>query len=147
MASSDLCIKLYDIAPPRPRIKPACVNLVAAYHRRDGGLAAVFSPARQSLTVSVTGNAARTPFDLIIFDCDGVLIDSEVISTHTLLDTLISSGLDVDIDYVRKTYLGRSMSVVEADYLRLTGRAVAANFSDYWRTLPLTVASSRPWPV
>ena len=63
--------------------------------------------------MSVAGNAAKTPFDLIIFDCDGVLVDSEVISTHTLLETLVASGVKIDIDYVRKTYLGRSMSVVE----------------------------------
>ena len=67
-------------------------------------------------------------FDLIIFDCDGVLVDSEVISTHTLLDTLAANGLVVDIGYVRKTYLGRSISVVKADYFRLTGRALAESF-------------------
>jgi HAD superfamily hydrolase (TIGR01509 family) len=68
--------------------------------------------------------------DLIIFDCDGVLIDSEVISTHILLDTLVAHGLDVDIDYVRKTYLGRSISVVRKDYDRLTGRALSESFED-----------------
>jgi HAD superfamily hydrolase (TIGR01509 family) len=78
--------------------------------------------------VSVAGNAAKTPFDLIIFDCDGVLVDSEVISTHTLLEALLASGLEIDIDYVRRTYLGRSMSVVQADYHRLTGRVMAADF-------------------
>lgn len=71
---------------------------------------------------------AKRPFDLVIFDCDGVLVDSEVISTHTLLDTLAANGLGVDIDYVRKTYLGRSLSVVKADYLRLTGRDLEENF-------------------
>jgi HAD superfamily hydrolase (TIGR01509 family) len=78
--------------------------------------------------VSVAGKAAKTRFDLIIFDCDGVLVDSEVISTHTLLDALVASGLEVDIEYVRKTYLGRSMSVVRADYQRLTGRLMAEDF-------------------
>jgi HAD superfamily hydrolase (TIGR01509 family) len=67
-------------------------------------------------------------FDLIIFDCDGVLIDSEVISTHTLLDTLGVHGLDVDIGYVRKTYLGRTISVVKSDYLRLMGHDLAETF-------------------
>jgi HAD superfamily hydrolase (TIGR01509 family) len=67
-------------------------------------------------------------FDLIIFDCDGVLIDSEVISTQTLLDTLASHGLDVDLSYVRKTYLGRSMSVVKKDYFRRIGRDVSDGF-------------------
>jgi HAD superfamily hydrolase (TIGR01509 family) len=67
-------------------------------------------------------------FDLIIFDCDGVLIDSEVISTHTLLDTLGVHGLEVDIGYVRRTYLGRTISVVKSDYLRLMGRDLAETF-------------------
>jgi beta-phosphoglucomutase-like phosphatase (HAD superfamily) len=42
-------------------------------------------------------------FDLIIFDCDGVLVDSEVISTKTLMHTLLKHGLDVDLSYVRRT--------------------------------------------
>lgn len=70
------------------------------------------------------------PFDLIIFDCDGVLIDSEVISTGTLRETLAAHGLNVDIDYVKKTYLGRALSVVESDYLRLVGRELAEDFED-----------------
>jgi HAD superfamily hydrolase (TIGR01509 family) len=73
-------------------------------------------------------------FDLIIFDCDGVLIDSEVISTHTLLDALRAHGLDVDIDYVRKTYLGRTISVVKSDYRQRTGRDLAEGFEDEFLT-------------
>jgi HAD superfamily hydrolase (TIGR01509 family) len=128
MAKLVICVQGNDIAPAGPRIKSACVNSVAAYHLADGWLAAVLSSARQSSIVSVAGNAAKTPFDLIIFDCDGVLVDSEVISTHTLLDTLVAGGLEVDIEYVRKTYLGRSMSVVKADYLKLTGRDLEETF-------------------
>ena len=78
----------------------------------------------------MTGSSERPKhrFELVIFDCDGVLIDSEVISTHTLLDTLVASGLAVDIGYVRNTYLGRSISVVKRDYFRLTGRDLADTF-------------------
>jgi HAD superfamily hydrolase (TIGR01509 family) len=68
------------------------------------------------------------PYELIIFDCDGVLIDSEVISTETLRDTLAAHGLDVDMAYVRGTYLGRSISVVEKDYRRLIGRDLPDTF-------------------
>lgn len=67
-------------------------------------------------------------FDLVIFDCDGVLIDSEVISTRTLIETLASHGLSVDLDYVRRTYLGRSVTTVKADYRRLVGRDLAEGF-------------------
>ena len=68
------------------------------------------------------------PHDLIIFDCDGVLIDSEVIGTHTLLETLGAHGLDVDIGYVRKTYLGRTLLGGEVGFLRLTGRTCPGTF-------------------
>ena len=78
--------------------------------------------------MSIRPEPVRQPFDLIIFDCDGVLVDSEVISTQTLLDTLIANGLEVDIDYVRKTYLGRSITVVKQDFLRLVGRDLAETF-------------------
>jgi HAD superfamily hydrolase (TIGR01509 family) len=67
-------------------------------------------------------------FDLVILDCDGVLVDSEVISTHTLLETLVAEGLDIDIGHVREHYLGRSTAAVAADYLRLTGRDLPETF-------------------
>jgi HAD superfamily hydrolase (TIGR01509 family) len=76
----------------------------------------------------VTRRTAHRPFDLVIFDCDGVLIDSEVISTRTLLETLRRHGLEIDLRYVRKTYLGRSISVVKTDYLRVMGRELSASF-------------------
>jgi len=67
-------------------------------------------------------------FDLIIFDCDGVLIDSEVISTNTLMHTLGMHGLEVDMDYVRRNYLGRTISVVKSDYRTRMGRDLAETF-------------------
>jgi HAD superfamily hydrolase (TIGR01509 family) len=61
-------------------------------------------------------------FDLVIFDCDGVLVDSEVISLETLLATLRSHGAEIDLDYAHATYLGRSFPTVIADFRNLTGR-------------------------
>jgi HAD superfamily hydrolase (TIGR01509 family) len=83
--------------------------------------------ARQAQQL-VTHPISRRCFELVIFDCDGVLIDSEVISTRTLLETLATHGLDVDLGYIRKTYLGRSMTVVKTDYRRRMGRELAATF-------------------
>ena len=67
-------------------------------------------------------------FDLVIFDCDGVLVDSEVISTRTLIQTLAAHGLETDLAHVRKTYLGRAVHVVRSDYERRTGHALADGF-------------------
>jgi len=51
-------------------------------------------------------------FDLIIFDCDGVLIDSEIISARMLIAELAPQGVAIDLDYVARHFLGRSYPTV-----------------------------------
>jgi HAD superfamily hydrolase (TIGR01509 family) len=48
-------------------------------------------------------------FDLIIFDCDGVLVDSEVISCRAHAETLTRHGYPITSDQVFDRFLGRSM--------------------------------------
>lgn len=50
--------------------------------------------------------------DLIIFDCDGVLVDSEIISAEVLIEELRNVGIKIDRDYVRIHCLGRSFPTV-----------------------------------
>lgn len=52
------------------------------------------------------------PFDLVIFDCDGVLVDSEVISLDDLHKTVGKSGIDISKDWLRKISLGRQKASV-----------------------------------
>ena len=59
--------------------------------------------------------------DLVIFDCDGVLIDSEVISARVIVDMLACEGVSIDLDYVYKHFLGQQFSCV--------GRIVLQNFA------------------
>lgn len=47
-------------------------------------------------------------FDLVIFDCDGVLIDSEIISASMLIEALAERGVQIDLAYVARHFLGRS---------------------------------------
>ncbi|TNE67664.1 MAG: HAD family hydrolase [Rhodobacteraceae bacterium] len=51
-------------------------------------------------------------FDLVIFDCDGVLIDSEVISARMLIAELAAYGVEIDTAYVAEHFLGRSYPTV-----------------------------------
>ena len=51
-------------------------------------------------------------YDLIIFDCDGVLIDSEMLSCNALVDLLRQHGIDADLDLVFDRFLGRSPHAV-----------------------------------
>ncbi|WP_305989735.1 HAD family phosphatase [Roseibium sp. MMSF_3544] len=50
--------------------------------------------------------------DLVIFDCDGVLIDSEVISARMLVSELAKRNVNITMDYVTHHFLGRSYPVV-----------------------------------
>ena len=65
-------------------------------------------------------------FDLVIFDCDGVLVDSEAISTRILTETLNAHGLRVDLQHVTGTYLGCSFATVREDFFRHTGAEAPA---------------------
>lgn len=55
-------------------------------------------------------------FDLVIFDCDGVLVDSEVISCRCLIETLADHGIETTLDEVFATFLGRSTRSIVAHY-------------------------------
>lgn len=52
--------------------------------------------------------------DAVIFDCDGVLIDSEIISARVLMASLDQLGVTVDWAYFKAHFLGRSFPKVAA---------------------------------
>jgi HAD superfamily hydrolase (TIGR01509 family) len=47
-------------------------------------------------------------YDLVIFDCDGVLVDSEVISCRVHAQTLTRHGYPITTEQVAERFLGRS---------------------------------------
>lgn len=49
---------------------------------------------------------------LVIFDCDGVLIDSEIISAQMLMAALADRAVVIDLAYISRHFLGRSYPVV-----------------------------------
>lgn len=51
---------------------------------------------------------------LVIFDCDGVLIDSEVISATVLVDELSRLGVAMDADDAMRRFLGWSFPTIAA---------------------------------
>ena len=64
-------------------------------------------------------------FDLVIFDCDGVLIDSEIISAQMLVEELAPLGVRIDLDYVARFLSGLAVSAHDAD-LRAAAEALLA---------------------
>lgn len=73
-------------------------------------------------------------FDLVIFDCDGVLIDSEIISAQMLVDELRGFGVKIDLAYVGRHFLGRSYPTVMAQIRREFGLDLPAEFEDQYRS-------------
>ncbi|MCM2290970.1 HAD-IA family hydrolase [Allorhizobium sp. BGMRC 0089] len=49
---------------------------------------------------------------LVIFDCDGVLVDSEPMSVEVLVAAFNRAGVAIDDAYVYENFLGRSMATV-----------------------------------
>src|SRR5450755_2443640 len=67
-------------------------------------------------------------FDLIIFDCDGVLVDSEVISCRVHADVLTRHGYPITAEQVRQRFLGRTARDAAKEVERELGRPLAENF-------------------
>ncbi|MBR0796387.1 HAD family hydrolase [Bradyrhizobium jicamae] len=65
--------------------------------------------------------------DLIIFDCDGVLVDSEELSCRCLSDALGRVGVAMSTEQVHERFLGRSVAAVVA-YCLDEGRPVPDTF-------------------
>jgi len=71
--------------------------------------------------------------DLIIFDCDGVLVDSEVLSCRCLSETLAGYGINLGVDQALDLFLGRSVTAVFEHYEAL-GRSIPKQFAAELRT-------------
>lgn len=76
-----------------------------------------------------TGPAIR----LIIFDCDGVLIDSEVISASVLIDEAARVGIALTRAYIRDHFLGRSFPTVAATIRAEFGAVLPDDFEMRYR--------------
>jgi len=66
--------------------------------------------------------------DLVIFDCDGVLVDSEMLSCRCLTEVLANHGISLGLDQALDLFLGRSTSAVFEHY-RTLGRTLPEQFS------------------
>jgi HAD superfamily hydrolase (TIGR01509 family) len=71
--------------------------------------------------------------DLVIFDCDGVLIDSEVIACRVRADYLTEIGFTTSIAEINERYIGISMAAMLADLEARHGRKLPAGLPEALR--------------
>ncbi len=67
-------------------------------------------------------------FDLVIFDCDGVLVDSERITNTVFAQMLNELGLKVDLAYMYNQFVGHSTATCIALIETLLGRPIPVGF-------------------
>jgi HAD superfamily hydrolase (TIGR01509 family) len=68
--------------------------------------------------------------DSVIFDCDGVLVDTEHISNRVLADLLSEAGLPTTFEDCMREYRGRAMASVLALATQRLGGPLPADLSD-----------------
>lgn len=87
-------------------------------------------------------------FELIIFDCDGVLVDSELLSAKATAKALTEYGIPMDQETALKLFTGitldKSLVVIEeeygvllsADYLQRKAELTALEFKEFLKPVP-----------
>ena len=58
---------------------------------------------------------------LVVFDCDGVLVDSEPIALRQLTERLRREGVEITVEETRDRFLGRSVATLRAEIARVFG--------------------------
>lgn len=96
--------------------------------------------------VRAEGDIGR-PVELVIFDCDGVLIDSEVISTRSTVKALGAIGYEISEADAFQQFVGKSYSsirkLIEMDW----GRALPSSFSADLERLTLDTMADDLQPI
>lgn len=77
----------------------------------------------------------QPPFvpDLVIFDCDGVLVDSEPITNSVFAEMLNELGLSVTLDDMYRDFLGHSLGYCLAKVETMLGRSLPEDFAGAYR--------------
>jgi HAD superfamily hydrolase (TIGR01509 family) len=68
-------------------------------------------------------------FELIIFDCDGVLVDSELLSCRCLSAALGTLGIEAGVEVILDRFLGQSVETILGHYRGL-GWRFSPDFTD-----------------
>ncbi|MFC4030944.1 HAD family hydrolase [Streptomyces polygonati] len=73
--------------------------------------------------------------ELVIFDCDGVLVDSEKIAVKVDVDVLAALGWPLTEEEIVERFVGRSFADMTADIERYLGRALPDGWDTPYRRL------------
>lgn len=80
-----------------------------------------------------SGTVSELGWELAIFDCDGVLVDSERLAHESLIQALGELGIDLDIDRAIGLFMGNTLKQSVAIIEDLLGEPLAEDFFPVWR--------------
>lgn len=75
----------------------------------------------------------KRKIDLVIFDCDGVLVDSEMLSASVLMQMMNEAGLPITSEIFRSDFLGRSFASATERFERRVGKSFPPEFNAQYR--------------
>lgn len=84
--------------------------------------------------------------DLIIFDCDGVLVDSQLLSCRCLSEVLAAFGFELGVEQALELFLGRSTAVI-GEYYRERGQILPDDFLSRLKSRVLETFAGALQPV
>jgi HAD superfamily hydrolase (TIGR01509 family) len=93
------------------------------------------------------GRKADGPFDLVIFDLDGVLVDSEPISARVTAAALAQAGIEISAADVYERFLGVSTAAMLRTLEAEHGRRLPGHFQERLRARILTAFERELEPV
>jgi HAD superfamily hydrolase (TIGR01509 family) len=85
---------------------------------------------------------SKERFGLVIFDCDGVLVDSELITNRVFAQMLNELGIAISLEDVFERFVGRSMPQCLEILAKLLGRPVPQHFVEEYQARSATALKS-----
>lgn len=77
--------------------------------------------------------STQAGWQLGIFDCDGVLVDSEHLTHRVLIEALAELGVELDLESALSRFMGNTLAQNVAVIEAMFGRPLPENFFPTWR--------------
>jgi len=87
------------------------------------------------------------PYKCIIFDCDGVLVDSEILAIQTLTDMANERGAEIDLHYALRNFKGSFLEACFEKIEAISGKPLPQNFEAEYRKRSFEVFKNELQPV